>query len=175
MTPQKASPIRRDSVRFHLCGDPFYPSGLREVRELEPVGGGQAAKGGADVAFTYRRDEESAKETAAAIEALGRKVMYLQADVSNEEDAKAAAASVIEKMGKSQADLSNLEMKGPTITDGRFIYFPVRGVPIAIRFGDVKDLACRTSSAGYQCQYHLGARAKRSSLCHRGQFGKRIA
>ncbi len=41
------------------------------------------AKAGADVAFTYRRDEDSAKETAAAIEALGRKALVLQADVLN--------------------------------------------------------------------------------------------
>ena len=48
------------------------------------------AKGGADIALTYRRDEDSAKETAAAIEALGRKAMIIQADVSSEEEAKAA-------------------------------------------------------------------------------------
>ena len=65
------------------------------------------AQAGADVAFTYRRDEESAKETLAAIEAIGRKAMMIQADVSNEEDAKAAAASVVEKMGKVDILIAN--------------------------------------------------------------------
>ena len=38
---------------------------------------------GADVAFSYRGNEAAAKETAAAIEALGRKALPIQADASD--------------------------------------------------------------------------------------------
>ena len=77
------------------------------------------AKGGADVAFTYRRDEESAKETAAAIEALGRKAMFIQADVSNEEEAKAAVESVIKNMGRVDFLIANagVASRGNTVRD----------------------------------------------------------
>lgn len=77
------------------------------------------AQAGADIAFTYRRDEDSAKETAAAIEALGRKAMIIQADVSSEEEAKAAAASVIENMGKVDILIANagIASRGNTVRD----------------------------------------------------------
>jgi 3-oxoacyl-[acyl-carrier protein] reductase len=77
------------------------------------------AEAGADVAFTYRRDEDSAKETAATIEALGRKVMFLQADVSNEEDAKDAVASIINEMGKVDILIANagVASRGNTVRD----------------------------------------------------------
>ncbi|MDP7639685.1 MAG: SDR family oxidoreductase, partial [Candidatus Hydrogenedentes bacterium] len=77
------------------------------------------AKGGADVAFTYRRDEDSAKGTAAAIEALGRKAMFVQADVSNEEEAKGAVASVIDKLGKVDFLIANagVASRGNTVRD----------------------------------------------------------
>jgi 3-oxoacyl-[acyl-carrier protein] reductase len=41
---------------------------------------------GADVAVNYRSDEQGAGETHAAIEALGRRALVVQADVSNEDD-----------------------------------------------------------------------------------------
>ena len=77
------------------------------------------AKAGADVAFTYRRDEDSAKETAAAIEALGRKALVIQADVSNEEEAKGAAAAVIDSMGKVDFLIANagVASRGNTVRD----------------------------------------------------------
>ena len=41
------------------------------------------AKAGYDVAFSYRGSAQGAKETARAIESLGRRVLAVKADVSN--------------------------------------------------------------------------------------------
>ena len=43
----------------------------------------ELAREGADVVVNYRRDEDAARETAAAIEAMGRTAFCVQADVSN--------------------------------------------------------------------------------------------
>ncbi|HEX5240817.1 MAG TPA: SDR family NAD(P)-dependent oxidoreductase, partial [Candidatus Limnocylindrales bacterium] len=47
------------------------------------------AEQGADVAFSYRGNEAAAKDTVAAVEALGRKGLAVQADVSQPESADA--------------------------------------------------------------------------------------
>ena len=41
---------------------------------------------GADVVVNYRSDEQGASETHAAVTALGRRALVVQADVSNEDD-----------------------------------------------------------------------------------------
>ena len=43
---------------------------------------------GADVAFTYKGNATAAGETAAAVEALGRKAVAIQADASDPESAE---------------------------------------------------------------------------------------
>ena len=48
---------------------------------------------GADVAFSYRGNEAAAKETAAAIEALGRRALAVQADAKDPEAADALNVS----------------------------------------------------------------------------------
>ncbi len=58
------------------------------------------ARGGADIAIAYRKDEKTAEETAAEIRKLGRKARAIQCDVSQEDQVKAAVAEVVDQMGK---------------------------------------------------------------------------
>ena len=62
---------------------------------------------GADVAFSYRGNEAAAKETAAAIEALGRKALPVQADVSDPESADALIKAALEAFGKVDILVNN--------------------------------------------------------------------
>jgi len=79
----------------------------------------QLAKAGADIAFTFRRGEDSAKETKSDIEALGRKACMLQADVSDEDSIKAACAAAIRELGKVDILVANagVASRGNTIRD----------------------------------------------------------
>lgn len=65
------------------------------------------AADGLDVAITYRRDAESAAETVAAIEALGRAGLALQGDVSVPDDNVRNVAEVIERFGGFSVLVSN--------------------------------------------------------------------
>ena len=62
---------------------------------------------GADVAFSYRGNEAAAKETAAAIEALGRKALPVQADVSDPAAADALVKAALEAFGKIDILVNN--------------------------------------------------------------------
>jgi 3-oxoacyl-[acyl-carrier protein] reductase len=62
---------------------------------------------GADVAFTYRGNEAAAKETAAAIEALGRKAFAIQANASEAEAAEGVVKQVVEAFGKVDILVNN--------------------------------------------------------------------
>jgi 3-oxoacyl-[acyl-carrier protein] reductase len=62
---------------------------------------------GADVAFSYRGNEAAAKETAAAIEALGRKALAVQADVSDPESANELIKAALEAFGKVDILVNN--------------------------------------------------------------------
>ena len=62
---------------------------------------------GADVAFSYRGNEAAAKETAAAIEALGRRALPVQADVSQPEAAEALIKAALEAFGKIDILVNN--------------------------------------------------------------------
>jgi 3-oxoacyl-[acyl-carrier protein] reductase len=62
---------------------------------------------GADVAFSYRGNEAAAKETAAAVEALGRRVMAFQADVSKPESADALIKAALEAFGRIDILVNN--------------------------------------------------------------------
>lgn len=57
------------------------------------------AADGADVAISYRRDEESARATVAEIEALGRRAAAFSASVDDVEQATALAAGVLADFG----------------------------------------------------------------------------
>ena len=62
---------------------------------------------GADVAFSYRGNEAAAKETAAAIEALGRRALPVQGDVTQPEAADALVKAALEAFGKVDILVNN--------------------------------------------------------------------
>jgi len=62
---------------------------------------------GADVAFSYRGNEAAAKETAAAIEALGRKALAAQADVSQQDAADTLIKAALDAFGKVDILVNN--------------------------------------------------------------------
>jgi 3-oxoacyl-[acyl-carrier protein] reductase len=62
---------------------------------------------GADVAFSYRGNEAAAKETAAAVEALGRKALPVQGDVSQPETADALVKAALAAFGKVDILVNN--------------------------------------------------------------------
>jgi 3-oxoacyl-[acyl-carrier protein] reductase len=62
---------------------------------------------GADVAFSYRGNEAAAKDTAAAIEALGRRALPNQADVTEPESADALIKAALEAFGKIDILVNN--------------------------------------------------------------------
>jgi 3-oxoacyl-[acyl-carrier protein] reductase len=62
---------------------------------------------GADVAFSYRGNEAAAKETAAAVETLGRKALPVQGDVSQPEAADALVKAALEAFGKVDILVNN--------------------------------------------------------------------
>jgi 3-oxoacyl-[acyl-carrier protein] reductase len=57
------------------------------------------AEEGCDVAINYRRHDAEAKEVGKGIEALGRKCLVVQADVSNFDDAQKMVDKVVEELG----------------------------------------------------------------------------
>jgi len=65
------------------------------------------AEQGADVAFSYRGNEDAAKDTAAALEAFGRKALPVQADVSKPESADALIKVALEAFGKIDILVNN--------------------------------------------------------------------
>jgi 3-oxoacyl-[acyl-carrier protein] reductase len=65
------------------------------------------AEQGADVAFSYRGNEAAAKDTVAAAEALGRKALAVQADVSQPESADALVKAALDAFGKVDILVNN--------------------------------------------------------------------
>ena len=62
---------------------------------------------GADVAFSYRGNEAAARDTAGAIEALGRTALAVQADVSDPAAADRLVKAVLEAFGKVDILVNN--------------------------------------------------------------------
>jgi 3-oxoacyl-[acyl-carrier protein] reductase len=62
---------------------------------------------GADVAFTYRGNADAAADTAAEIDALGRRSAPIQADVSEPESAEKVVAATLEVFGKVDILVNN--------------------------------------------------------------------
>ena len=62
---------------------------------------------GADIAFSYRGNEAAAKETAAAIEGLGRKALAVQADVTEPDAADALVKAALDALGKIDILVNN--------------------------------------------------------------------
>jgi 3-oxoacyl-[acyl-carrier protein] reductase len=65
------------------------------------------ARQGADVAFSYRGNAEAAAETVAAIEALGRRGLSVQADVREQEAGEALVKAALEAFGKVDILVNN--------------------------------------------------------------------
>jgi 3-oxoacyl-[acyl-carrier protein] reductase len=62
---------------------------------------------GADVAFSYRGNAAAAEETVAAVQALGRRALAVQADVSQPEAAEALVKAALEAFGKVDILVNN--------------------------------------------------------------------
>ncbi len=62
---------------------------------------------GADVAFSYRGNEAAAKETTSAVEALGRRALAVQGDVSDPAAAEAVVAAGLAAFGKIDILVNN--------------------------------------------------------------------
>jgi len=62
---------------------------------------------GADVAFSYKGNEAAARETAAAVEGLGRRSVPLQGDVSDPTAAEAVVKGALEAFGKLDILVNN--------------------------------------------------------------------
>ncbi len=62
---------------------------------------------GADVAFTYRGNAAAAADTTAAIEALGRRALAVQADAADGTAAETAVKAVLEALGKVDILVNN--------------------------------------------------------------------
>jgi 3-oxoacyl-[acyl-carrier protein] reductase len=62
---------------------------------------------GADVAFSYLGNEAAAAETTAAVEALGRRAMAIQGDVSAADQAEAVIARALEALGRIDILVNN--------------------------------------------------------------------
>jgi NAD(P)-dependent dehydrogenase (short-subunit alcohol dehydrogenase family) len=57
------------------------------------------ARDGADVALSYRRDEEAATTTVADVEAIGQRAVAVQASVDDLDDCSALATTVLDELG----------------------------------------------------------------------------
>jgi NAD(P)-dependent dehydrogenase (short-subunit alcohol dehydrogenase family) len=79
----------------------------------------QLAEAGADVAVNYRRDEEAARETVAAIEALGRRARAYSAAVDNREAAEQLAKDVLRDFGAVHILVNNagISSRGQSVLD----------------------------------------------------------
>ena len=81
-----------------------------------------AARAGADVALTYRENAAGARETRAAVEALGRKAVVFQLDLSDPAAIRAVGAATREALGRIDAWVNNagadiLTGDGGTLSD----------------------------------------------------------
>ena len=59
----------------------------------------ELAREGANICLTYRKHEAEAKEYAKEIEAMGRKAVALQCDISSFADAERVVKATVEELG----------------------------------------------------------------------------
>ena len=67
----------------------------------------ECAREGANVAINYRSHPDEAAEVAAEVQALGRKAITLQADVSNQPEVEGLVAQTVEQFGSLDGFISN--------------------------------------------------------------------
>ena len=77
------------------------------------------AKDGAAIALNYRRDEESAQETVAELEALGTRVIPYQASVDDYDAVEAMVEKVAKDFGKLDILVNNagIASRGQSVAD----------------------------------------------------------
>ena len=77
------------------------------------------AKAGADIALTYRKDNNAAIETASEVERFGRKALVLQCDVSQEEDVAPAVQQAVDQLGNIDILIANagIASRGSSVYD----------------------------------------------------------
>ena len=77
------------------------------------------AQDGADIALTYRRDEDAAKETVAEIEALGRRANAYAGSVDSAEDNERVVASAVTDFGHVDILVNNagIASRGRAVAD----------------------------------------------------------
>ncbi len=77
------------------------------------------AEDGADLAINYRRDEQAARETAAAVEALGRRAAVYRAAVDRFDEAEAMVKQAISDFGFVDILVNNagLASRGQSVVD----------------------------------------------------------
>lgn len=79
----------------------------------------QLAQAGADIAVNYRRDEAAARETVAAIEALGRRARAYSASIEDREQAHQLAQAVLRDFGAVHILINNagISSRGQKVVD----------------------------------------------------------
>jgi NAD(P)-dependent dehydrogenase (short-subunit alcohol dehydrogenase family) len=77
------------------------------ARRIGSVIAVELARAGFDVAVHYGRSREEAERTAAAVRALGRKAVTLDADLASEADARSLVARAVERLGPLELLVNN--------------------------------------------------------------------
>ena len=77
------------------------------------------AEDGADIAVNYRRDEEAAKQTAADIEAMGRRAMIYRASIDSWDEDQAMVEQVAKDFSKIDILINNagIASRGQSVAD----------------------------------------------------------
>ena len=65
------------------------------------------AKAGADIAFTYRRQEKAALEMKASLDGMGRRCLALKAEISNEAEVRRVVEEIIRAWGRIDVLINN--------------------------------------------------------------------
>jgi NAD(P)-dependent dehydrogenase (short-subunit alcohol dehydrogenase family) len=79
----------------------------------------QLAQAGADIAVNFRRDADAARETVAAIEALGRRARAYPGSVDQRDEARGLAEAVLRDFGKVDILVNNagISSRGQSVVD----------------------------------------------------------
>jgi glucose 1-dehydrogenase len=115
--PAPPDDSRTPQVSYHpvLNGQPALVTGANSgIGRAVALG---LAKAGADVAVNYVTDPTAAAEVAHEIEAMGRRAITLQADVSKEDDVERMFASVIAHFGTLHIAVNNAGLQRDAAID----------------------------------------------------------
>jgi 3-oxoacyl-[acyl-carrier protein] reductase len=103
------------SNRFSLEGkNAFVTGGSRGIGRAIAIGLAQA---GADVAFSYRSERSEAEKVSREIEAVGRRAVALQMDVTNRASVETAAQEARKALGPISILVNNAGINKPTDFD----------------------------------------------------------